>query len=160
MMLWRPTRLISLSLMQGRQRTDQMVDEVAVIEATVGPYKGQRLTMSKAEAQQAIADRWAIDPFAPAEEPKPPKVEPKPPTDEESAEILAKAHAAMAKLRGEEPPPKAEEAPPKPPPKAEEAPTPPKPEETPPKRPPKAEPPHETTRVMAPDTPKQPYRTR
>ena len=37
------------------------------IEATVGPYRGQRLTVSAADADAAIADKWAIDPFAPVE---------------------------------------------------------------------------------------------
>jgi hypothetical protein len=103
-----------------------MSEEPAMVEVTVGPYRGQRLTMSKAEAQQAVADKWAIDPHAPPEPPpkegEAPK-EAKPMTDEERAEILAKAHAAIAKLRGEEPeketPPKADPAAHKPPPKAE-----------------------------------------
>lgn len=121
-----------------------MSEEPAMVEVTVGPYKGQRLTMAKAEAQQAIADKWAIDPFAspepPPKEGEAPK-EAKPMTDEERAEIHAKAHAAIAKLRGEEEPKKES------PPKAE-------PEHKPP---PKVEPTH--TRDMAPETPTR-YRTK
>lgn len=116
-----------------------MSDETSVIEAVVGPYRGQRLTMPKAAAQQAIADKWAVDPFAPPPKEGEAAKEAKPPTDEEHAEILAKAGAAIAKLRGEEPPPKAEPEHPKPSPS------------------PKVEPLH--TRDMAPETPK-PYRTK
>lgn len=110
-----------------------MSDETSVIEAVIGPYRGQRLTMPKAEAQQAIADKWAIDPFAPPS--KEDEVPKKPMTDEERAEIIAKAEAGLAKLRGEEPPPKAELA----------------------KPPPKIEPTH--TRDMTPETPPR-YRTK
>jgi hypothetical protein len=41
------------------------------IEATLGPYRGQRLTMSDADAGAAIAANWAIDPFVPPPEPPP-----------------------------------------------------------------------------------------
>lgn len=41
------------------------------IEATLGPYRGQRLTMPAADAAAAIAADWAIDPFEPAPDPPP-----------------------------------------------------------------------------------------
>jgi hypothetical protein len=75
-------------------------DEPAVIQVTAGPYAGQRLTMSKAEAEAAIAEKWAIDPNAPID-PKAATEPPKDLTDEERAEIKAKAETAARKLRGE-----------------------------------------------------------
>jgi hypothetical protein len=76
------------------------IDEPAVVQAIAGPYAGQRLTMSKADADAAVADKWAVDPSAP-----PPKEgeakEAKPLTDDERAEIKAKAEKAARKLRGE-----------------------------------------------------------
>jgi hypothetical protein len=41
-------------------------DETRIMQAVYGPYRDQRLSMSAADAEQAIADKWAIDPFAPA----------------------------------------------------------------------------------------------
>jgi hypothetical protein len=75
-----------------------MADEPVVIEATAGPYAGQRLTVPAADAKQAIADGWARDPFAPAEEPK----EVKEVTDEDRAKVAEAAEKAARKLRGEE----------------------------------------------------------
>jgi hypothetical protein len=75
-------------------------DEPAVIQVTVGPYAGQRLTMSKAEAEAAVAEKWAIDPNAPVD-PKASAEPPKALTEEECAQIKAKAEAAARKLRGE-----------------------------------------------------------
>jgi hypothetical protein len=80
-----------------------MADEPVVIEATAGPYAGQRLTVPAADAKQAIADGWARDPFAPAEEPKEPK-EVKEVTDEDRARVAEAAEKAARKLRGEEEP--------------------------------------------------------
>jgi hypothetical protein len=68
-----------------------MADEPKMIEATLGPYAGQRLTVSPADFDKAIADKWAIDPFkeqpAPAarltpkgQEPKTEEPQPLPPT--------------------------------------------------------------------------------
>jgi hypothetical protein len=78
-------------------------DEPAMVQATVGPYAGQRLTMSRADADAAIADKWAIDPFAPPKTPEQQKEaeDMKPPTEKEAAEIKAKAEKAARKLRGE-----------------------------------------------------------
>lgn len=54
--------------------------------------------MSKSEADAAISEGWAIDPFKPVE----PDKEPKQLTDEERAHVLEKAEQGIAKLRGEE----------------------------------------------------------
>jgi hypothetical protein len=71
-----------------------MTDEPSILEIIAGPYRGQRLTMSKAEAEAAIAEKWAIDPNVPRQEGEPM-------TDEQRAEIVAKAGKALRKLRGE-----------------------------------------------------------
>lgn len=71
-------------------------DEPAAVQVVAGPYAGQRLTMSRADADAAIAEKWAVDPSA-----LPPKEEAKPMTEEERAEIKAKAEKAARKLRGE-----------------------------------------------------------
>jgi hypothetical protein len=73
--------------------TDKKTDEPAVVQVIAGPYAGQRLTMPKADADAAVAEKWAIDPSAP-----PPKEEEekeaKPMTQEERAEIKAIAEKA------------------------------------------------------------------
>lgn len=74
-----------------------MADETKVVDAIAGPYRGQRLTVSAADAAQAIADKWAVDPFA--EKPPPAKEgeEPEPPlSDEEREEIVKKAYKWQA----------------------------------------------------------------
>jgi hypothetical protein len=76
-----------------------MADEPVLIEATAGPYRGQRLTVSEADAKAAIADGWAIDPFAE-------KQEPKEMTDEDRAKVGEAAEKAARKLRGQEEEPK------------------------------------------------------
>jgi len=45
-----------------------MTDETKEVEALMGPYRGQRLTMPAAEAENAINDHWAIDPYAPRDD--------------------------------------------------------------------------------------------
>lgn len=78
-------------------------DDDSTIEATHGPYKGQRLTMKKADADKAIADGWAKDPFK-----LPDEKQDKPERDETSDEDKADKHAkateaaekAANKLRG------------------------------------------------------------
>src|SRR5262245_52536878 len=92
-----------------------MADETKEIEGTVGPYAGQRLTLPAADADAAIADGWARDPFAPLDpNAEPPKLL----TDEERQKVLEAANKAASKLRGEEP---ADEPPkPKPAAKAEQ----------------------------------------
>ena len=81
-----------------------MSDETTrLIEATAGPYRGQRLTMPAADAEEAIAAGWARDPFAP------PSDEPAPlPTQEETHAMLKAAEKAARKLRGEPEPDEAE----------------------------------------------------
>jgi hypothetical protein len=74
-----------------------MADEPVVIEATAGPYAGQRLTVAAAEAKKAIAEGWAKDPFAAPEEPKEM-------TEDERVKVLEAAHKGARRLRGEEEP--------------------------------------------------------
>src|SRR4030095_14152158 len=79
-------------------------DEPAVVQVIAGPYAGQRLTMSAADAAAAVADKWAVDPSAPPrsrEEEEKAVKEAKPMTEEERAEIKVKAEKAARKLRGE-----------------------------------------------------------
>jgi hypothetical protein len=73
-------------------------NEPTQIYCTAGPYAGQRLTVSPAEAKQAIADGWAVDPDAP-----PPAADeaPKDVTPEQRAKTLEAAEKAANKLRGE-----------------------------------------------------------
>lgn len=52
-----------------------MADETRQIQVLMGPYRDHRLTVSSADAETAINDHWAVDPFhvaAPDEEPHPP----------------------------------------------------------------------------------------
>jgi hypothetical protein len=80
-----------------------MADEPVTIEATVGPYAGQRLTVAASEATKAIAEGWAKDPFV-----DPP--EPKEITEDERWTTLQAAHAGADRLRGvEQAEPKAKE---------------------------------------------------
>lgn len=79
-------------------------DEPAAVQAVVGPYAGQRLTMSRADADAAIADKWAVDAFAPPrskEEEEKEVKEAKLLTEEQRALIKAAAEKAARKLRGE-----------------------------------------------------------
>lgn len=41
-----------------------MEDDSQIIEPSAGPYKGQRISVSAAEAKRAIKEKWARDPFA------------------------------------------------------------------------------------------------
>jgi hypothetical protein len=71
-------------------------NEPKIIYCTLGPYAGQRLTVSAADAKQAIADGWAVDPDAPvADEP------PKEVTPDDHNKALEAAEKAANKLRGE-----------------------------------------------------------
>lgn len=74
-----------------------------MIEAIAGPYAGQRLQMEPADAAKAIADGWAVDPFAP-----PPTEEElakrKEPTEEDRLKSTEAADKAARKLRGEDEP--------------------------------------------------------
>lgn len=42
-----------------------MADETKVMEAILGPYRGKRLTMLVADADQGRDDHWLINPFDP-----------------------------------------------------------------------------------------------
>ena len=70
-----------------------MADEPVVIEATAGPYAGQRLSVAAADAKKAISEGWARDPFAAPGEVK--KL-----TADERFAMLQKAEAAATRLRG------------------------------------------------------------
>jgi hypothetical protein len=72
-----------------------MADEPKRIEALYGPHAGRRLDVPADVAEAAIADGWAIDPFA---EPG----ETKEITEEQRQTILEAAAKADRKLRGEE----------------------------------------------------------
>jgi len=73
-----------------------------LMQVLYGPYKDQRIEMPDADAAQAIADGWAIDPHAAAVDP------PFDVTVRENADrVHAAAHAGAARLREAvpEPPP-------------------------------------------------------
>jgi hypothetical protein len=73
-----------------------------LMQVLYGPYRDQRIEMPDADAAQAVADGWAIDPHAPAIEP------PFDVTVRENADrVHAAAHAGAAKLRDAEPEPPA-----------------------------------------------------
>src|SRR5262245_13785830 len=57
------------------------------VEAILGPYRGQRLTMLDADADAAVNDHWARDPYAPPEDPHDPL------TEQERTDALAAAQA-------------------------------------------------------------------
>lgn len=80
-----------------------MTDETKVIEPQFGPYAGRRMTVQAAEADQAISEGWARDPFGPAPDPDEPSKEV---PAEEQAEMIKKATAAGKRWRGEEEPDK------------------------------------------------------
>lgn len=97
-----------------------MTDETRLVNVTHGPYAGGRLTLPKGEAESAISEGWAVDPFAE----KPPRFEwegpppetltdeqrkqlrerdePKQLSDEERSKVIEKAEQAAKKLRGED----------------------------------------------------------
>jgi len=55
-----------------------MADETRQIQVLLGPYRDHRLTVSSADADAAISNHWAVDPFHiadPDEEPHPPLTE-------------------------------------------------------------------------------------
>jgi hypothetical protein len=80
-----------------------MTEETQTIQPKYGPYVGGHITVAKKIAKKAIADGWAVDPYAPPAEDAP----------YDEAKILAAtnaANAAAAELRGEAPPPPVEAA--------------------------------------------------
>src|SRR4249919_1647672 len=84
-----------------------MAEETKVIDVFMGPYRGNRLTVSAADAQSAVNNHWATDADAPPPEPD---HEPHPPlSDEERQAALNAAHEwankTWAAAQGIEPPP-------------------------------------------------------
>lgn len=69
--------------------------EEKMIEATAGPYAGQRISIPAGDADQAITDGWARDPFATPD----PKAKPK---EWDMEKVGAAAEKAARKLRGED----------------------------------------------------------
>jgi hypothetical protein len=65
-----------------------------LMQVLFGPYRDQRVYMPDADAAQAIADGWAIDPHAPAIEPPFDVTVP-----EHADRVYEAAHAGAAKLR-------------------------------------------------------------
>lgn len=45
------------------QREARMDETHRMMQAIIGPYRGSRLTMTAADADAAMNDHWAIDPF-------------------------------------------------------------------------------------------------
>ena len=90
-----------------------MADETKMIDVIMGPYRGNRLTMSTADADAAVNGHWATDANAPPPEPDD---EPHPPlSDEERAAALdgrrgmGKAQLGdRARHRTDRPPPEGE----------------------------------------------------
>lgn len=74
-----------------------MPDETKRVQATHGPYAGSQIDLESSDAEAAIADGWAIDPFATVD----PKAEPKEWSQEAHDTATAAAAKAARKLRGE-----------------------------------------------------------
>lgn len=71
------------------------------IEALYGPFAGQQIDLPAADADQAISDGWARDPFArPSDKPVDPL------TQEKLDAAIVAAEKAARKLRGEPEPKK------------------------------------------------------
>ena len=74
-----------------------MPDETKRIQANYGPFAGQQIDLPTEDADAAIADGWASDPFAPVD----PKAEPPEFNQERHDAILVAAEKAGRKIRGE-----------------------------------------------------------
>jgi len=72
-----------------------MADETKQIQVLLGPYRDHRLTVSAADAQTAINDHWAVDPF----ETHDPDHEPHPPLTEEERLHAMEAATTWAQLQ-------------------------------------------------------------
>ena len=88
--------------MQKETRAEtRAADDTREVEALLGPYRGNRLTMTAADAQNAINDHWAYDPYDAHEEHDPL-------TDDERTHALEAAvawrDAQLAAAAGETPP--------------------------------------------------------
>src|SRR5580765_1709815 len=83
-----------------------MADETRQIQVLMGPYRDNRLTVSAADAESAINNHWAVDPFHVAaldEEPHPPLSEEERTAALDAANTWAKAQWDAA--QGVAPPP-------------------------------------------------------
>ena len=81
-----------------------------VVEAIVGPYRGQRLTMPFAEGDQARDDHWVINPFDPVAYDHPPLTDEERTASHEAATAWAQAQWDAAQgVEDEAPPPEADE---------------------------------------------------
>lgn len=72
--------------------------EMKRIEALYGPYAGTQIDIPTADADAAIADGWARDPFATPD----PNAEPKEWSQEAHDKAMIAAEKAARKFRGEE----------------------------------------------------------
>lgn len=88
-----------------KEKPEDAAAETKRIEALFGPYAGGHIDLPTADANQAIADGWARDPYA---EPDP-DAKPIEWTDELHASVNAAAAKAARKIRGE-PEPEGEDA--------------------------------------------------
>jgi hypothetical protein len=77
-----------------------MPDENKRVRATLGPYAGGFLDIPAADAEAAISDGWAVDPYAPAD----PTAEPAEFDQDKHDKATAAAEKAARKFRGEEEP--------------------------------------------------------
>lgn len=87
-----------------------MADETRQIQVLLGPYRDHRLTVSSADADAAINNHWAVDPFAapaaPDEEPHPPLTAEERTAALEAAQTWAQAQwDAAQQVPPPEPPP-------------------------------------------------------
>jgi hypothetical protein len=80
--------------------------ETKRVEAIAGPWAGRQIDLPSADADQAIADGWARDPFAP---PADPNAEPEEFDQEKHDTMTAAAEKAARKIRGEKEPDEAGE---------------------------------------------------
>lgn len=80
--------------------------ETKRIEALYGPFAGGQIDIPAGDAEQAIADGWARDPYATPD----PKAEPKEWTQEGHDAMIKAAEKAARKIRGEAEPKAAKEA--------------------------------------------------
>jgi hypothetical protein len=72
-----------------------MADETRQIQVLLGPYRDHRLTVSSADAESAINNHWAVDPFHVAE----PDEEPHPPLSDEERTAALTAATEWAQLQ-------------------------------------------------------------
>lgn len=71
-----------------------MPDETKRVRATLGEFAGREIDMPAADADQAISDGWAVDPFAP-----PPETPEEPMSAEDQEKAVEASSKAIEKLR-------------------------------------------------------------